>query len=357
MKRFFLVLLLAGGFAATHPAPARADGTFDLQFQIPTPQDFTPNQLSILNASLAQVEQMWENMLTGYQTGIVIGTVPIQVYASNSGLASASYSSSTFQQNKTLSTSGFVNINSLQIEPFANWQGDEPNGLNFIDELMAHEVGHVLGIGTQWTSNGVYNFNSFQYTGAFGVAAYAAEFSDSIPYTPVENAGFSGTPNAHWDQRMRSSNEEGTGLIGGDPFLLDPRVFVTDPFGRDRSLEMMTGAIDPDWREPFISRTTVQSFRDLGYTVTEFEDFNGDGAINLADRGVLLANMGMTGLQINSMCFGDADRDRDVDVADLVLWRIAANAPEPCAGVLGALAAMALLSGTRKRVGASTATR
>ena len=30
--------------------------------------------------------------------------------------------------------------------------------------------------------------------------------------------------------------------------------------------------------------------------------------------------MGATGLQIDSMRFGDADRDRDVDAQDLALW-------------------------------------
>src|SRR4029077_3813563 len=118
------------------------------------------------------------NMITGYQAGISIASVPITIFPTNSGLASASYSGSTFQGGFTLSTSGFVNINTLEIENFANWQGDEPNGLNFIDELLGHEIGHVLGIGTQWTNNGVYVTNSFQYTGQYGASAYAAEYND-----------------------------------------------------------------------------------------------------------------------------------------------------------------------------------
>jgi hypothetical protein len=107
----------------------------------------------------------------------------------------------------------------------------------------------------------------------------------------------------------------------------------------------MTGAIDPDFLEPFVSRFTVQSLTDMGYAVTEFEDFNGDGQINVADRDILLAHMGATDLQIDSMAFGDANRDRKVDAADLALWRQAAGVPEP-AGL--ALVAVSLLGALRR---------
>jgi hypothetical protein len=332
-------------------APLRA---FDLQFTISSPETFLPGQIDILNTALAQVEQFWESRITGYAPGINIATVPISINPSTSGLASASFSGSIFAGGFNVSTSGFVNINIMEIDNFANWQGDEPNGLNFIDELLAHEVGHVLGIGTQWTNNNVYILNTFQYTGQHGAAAYAAEFNDSIMYAPVENAGNPGTPNAHWDQLMRSSTQEGTGGTGGDPFQLDPRVGVTDAWGRDRGLELMTGAIDPDWREPFIARFTIQSMRDLVYTVTEFEDVNGDGLIDIGDRNILLANVGMTGLQINSTSFGDIDRDRDVDMADFVLWQQAVGTPEPGSAVL---AASALLAGIASRRRASSSLR
>jgi hypothetical protein len=88
--------------------------------------------------------------------------------------------------------------------------------------------------------------------------------------------------------------------------------------------------------------------RDLGYTVTEFEDFNGDGAINLTDRAIVLANQGMTGLQIDSMRFGDADRDRDVDMVDYYLWQAAA-APEPGSRALALVASVAVCITRRRR--------
>jgi hypothetical protein len=325
-------------------APLRASA-FDLQFSISDPNGFfTPTKLAILNDALVHVERMWETVITGYQPGISIPAVPIIVQPVNSGLASASFSGSTNQGGHLLATSGFINMNYNEVENFANWQGPGANGLNFIDELLAHETGHVLGVGTLWVANHVYATDTFQYTGAHGVAAYEAEFNDSILYVPVENAGNPGTPNAHWDQLMRSSPQEGN---PADPWSLDPRVGVVDQYGRDRGLELMTGAIDPDFREPYIARFTVQSMRDMGYKVTEFEDFNGDGAVNTADLAVLQANFGATGLQIDSMAFGDADRDRDVDGHDFLLWQerlgqLAGSTmtPEPAATTLAAVAAL-----------------
>lgn len=342
MRRLLLAALVA--IVALCPPTARVLA-FDLQFTISNSGgEFDANELNILNAALVRVERMWETVITGYQPGINISSVPITVYATTSGLAAANFSGSTNQGGFTLATSGFMNININEIENFANWQGVGANGRNYIDELLAHEVGHVLGVGTLWVSNGVYTTNTFQYTGAHGVAAYQAEFNQAVAYAPVENAGNPGTPNAHWDQLMRSSPQEGN---PSDPFSLDPRVGVVDQYGRDRGLELMTGAIDPDYGEPFVSRFTVQSMRDLGYTVAEFEDFNGDGVVDLADRAILMANMGATGLEVDSIAFGDANRDRVVDAADLALWQAAAGVPEP-SGLVLALGAAAFVRVRRR---------
>jgi hypothetical protein len=254
-------------------------------------------------------------------------------------LAAATYTGSVFQGGFQVSTAGYIEVNVNQIADFANWQGPGANGLNYVDEILAHETGHVLGIGTQWLSNGVYIQNSFHYTGQYGVAAFRTEFNQpNATFVPVENAGGSGTPNAHWDQLMRSSVQEGN---PNDPYSLNPRIGITDQYGRDLGLELMSGAIDPDQGEPFISRTTVESLRDLGYEVTSFEDFNGDGIVDQNDLNILNANLGATGLGINSMCFGDANRDRKVDMQDFALWQAAA-VPEPAAALLGAIAVAAV---------------
>lgn len=322
-KQVFRGRLLAAvlaGLASGTPCTA-----FDITYSISNPSSFTATQRAIVNEGMERAVRMWETMITGYQPGISIPTLPIQIQGVTTGLADASALSTTSQGGFFLSTSGRIRINVNEIENFANWQGAGANGLNFIDELLAHELGHVLGIGLHWHANGVYVGNgTYEYTGQYGLAAYQAEFDPAATFIPVENAGSIGTIGSHWDQRMRSSAFEGT-PPPADPFLLDPRVGVTDQYGRDRSLELMTGAIDPDYREPFVSRFSVQSLRDLGFTVTEFEDFNGDSTVDHVDLGILHEQLGQKGLQVDSMSYGDADRDRDVDVDDIILWNIAAS--------------------------------
>lgn len=340
-----LAVMIAGWVTA---APCRA---FSISYSISNPGSFTANQLAILNEGLDRAKRTWETVVTGYQPGITISNIPIQIQGITTGLADASAQTSEWQGGYKLTTSARIRVNINELENFANWQGPGANGLNFVDELLAHEMGHVLGIGLHWVDNGLHIGNNlFQYTGQYGIAAYQEEFDLEATWVPVENAGSIGTIGAHWDQRMRSSAYEGT-PPPADPFLLDPRVGVRDQYGRDRSLELMTGAIDPDYLEPFLSRFTVQSLRDLGFTVTEFEDFNGDGVVDLADRAILLAHLGSTGLQIDSIAFGDANRDRVVNVADLRLWRAASGIPEPTTWALAAVAFGALAAARRRRAG------
>lgn len=245
--------------------------TFDLQISVPNPGSFNATQLASLNAALDQAEARWERVITGYQPGISLTSVSISVEAGSS-FADASLFTTTTQGGYVLNSSGRVRINTEVIDLFAPWEGTpgpvnpppQYLGLNFVDEILQHEIGHVLGIGTRWVSNGVYSTNTFQYTGQYGLAAYRKEFDPNATFVPVENAGSSGTMNTHWNQRMRSSSQEGN---PSDPWSLDPRVGITNADGRDLASELMTGALDPDYGQPFLSLTTIQSLRDIGFTV------------------------------------------------------------------------------------------
>lgn len=123
--------------------------------------------------------------------------------------------------------------------------------------VILHEMAHVMGIGTLWSSSGVgipgfqelYVAGSGEYTGANALAAYNAEFSQTGTFVPVELGGGGGTANAHWNEV-----NGGGGLTG-----------ITDSLGRDSSKMLMTGWLNSG---SFISDTTLGSFEDLGYNTS-----------------------------------------------------------------------------------------
>ena len=141
----------------------------------------------------------------------------------------------------------------------------EDEGL--LDEVVLHEMGHVLGFGTLWGPNG---FNLLRnpsqanpdppladthFDGARAIAAFNAAGGDdySGAKVPVMNVGDTGTVNSHWRDAV-FSNELMTGFInsganplsaisvaamgditytvsgeGADPFTINPALRVAGP--------------------------------------------------------------------------------------------------------------------------------
>ncbi|MGI6415525.1 MAG: SdrD B-like domain-containing protein [Thermoguttaceae bacterium] len=107
-----------------------------------------------------------------------------------------------------------------------------------LDEVILHEMAHVLGFGTIWTQLGLLSGEGTtdpRFIGAAATAEYQAIFSNSETSVPVENTGGAGTQDAHWRETT----------------------FDT---------ELMTGWLDPGVPNP-ISRITAAQFGDLGYEV------------------------------------------------------------------------------------------
>ena len=116
----------------------------------------------------------------------------------------------------------------------------ESSGL--LNAVILHEMGHVLGFGTIWTDKGLLADAALtggtdpHFTGAQAIAAFNAVGGTNYQggeKVPVEDTGGSGTADAHWRESV---------------------------FGN----ELMTGFVDPT--DP-LSRVTVSSLADLGYTV------------------------------------------------------------------------------------------
>lgn len=103
--------------------------------------------------------------------------------------------------------------------------------------VVAHEIGHVLGIGTVWSYgrsllNGAATSNP-QYDGVWAMAEFSA-LGGSAAQVPVENTGGSGTVDSHWREATFAN-------------------------------ELMTGWISPVSNP--LSAMTVSSLADLGYAV------------------------------------------------------------------------------------------
>lgn len=98
--------------------------------------------------------------------------------------------------------------------------------------VIMHEMGHVLGIGSLWSTFG-FNSTPGQYTGANALAAYQAIVGGNPAYVPLENGGGGGTFNVHWEED-------------------------------DFTTELMTGYATGSM---LLSTVTIGALEDLGYTV------------------------------------------------------------------------------------------
>ncbi|MEZ5774975.1 MAG: leishmanolysin-related zinc metalloendopeptidase [Hyphomicrobiaceae bacterium] len=106
-----------------------------------------------------------------------------------------------------------------------------------LTDVILHEMGHVLGIGTVWTALGLAASSSIQYTGAHALAEYRTlSGNPSASYVPLEDGGGSGTAFSHWEESI-FDNELMTGYLGGSR--------PGNP----------------------ISRLTIATLQDIGYTV------------------------------------------------------------------------------------------
>lgn len=103
---------------------------------------------------------------------------------------------------------------------------------NLVDDVIFHEIGHILGFGTLFSYQDLVTGN--EYTGQNANDAYQAAYEQATTPLLLEDQGGPGTAGGHW--------EETTGYMQGD--------------------EIMTGYInDQNW----LSTVSIAAYEDLGY--------------------------------------------------------------------------------------------
>jgi Leishmanolysin len=139
-----------------------------------------------------------------------------------------------------------------------------------LNDVITHEMGHCLGIGTIWTTKGLLagaNTNNPTFTGKNAKKEYGTLRGTGPTAVPVENTGGPGTANSHWRETV-FRNELMTGFVAGPP--------------------------NP------MSRLTVASLKDLGYVVdlTKAEAYSLPNLLQLAESAALGAPHDHGGLVI-----------------------------------------------------------
>jgi hypothetical protein len=132
-----------------------------------------------------------------------------------------------------------------------------------LDDVITHEMGHVIGIGTVWKKKNLLKGSGTSnptFVGANAMREYGKLRNAPGPLpVPVENMGGPGTANSHWRDALFDA-------------------------------ELMTGIVNPGGNP--MSRLTIASLQDLGYVVdmTAAQPYQLPDHLALAEAGVAAAH-------------------------------------------------------------------
>lgn len=143
---------------------------------------------------------------------------------------------------RTLRSGSFIPASGVMQFDSADVANLETSGQ--LENVILHEMGHVLGIGTIWSSLGLLQGAGGadpRFLGAGATAEYNAIFDRAESSVPVANTGGSGTRDAHWRESV-FNNELMTGFLdGGD----NPLSRITVASLADMGYEVDLDAADP----------------------------------------------------------------------------------------------------------------
>ncbi len=227
----------------------------------------------------------WSNIITGYRDGTSRNvTLEIDAFSqaasgggvdlgfagpTNLAFSGIVADAGTSNDRFILMTSGIASFNT------------HPDAGPLSPLTVRHEIGHILGIGTLWEDNEVYNDgiadNSNrtlaggtpgQYVGAAALAAYQTEYDPGAAFIPVERDGGEGTADGHWNEVLDhfSSIDENAPGFDSDPGdgMAAPTVLFGDNAGESLDDELMTGVLSGS---AYLSNTSIMSLYDIGFTV------------------------------------------------------------------------------------------
>ena len=204
---------------------------------------FTPTEESYFTAA----KTFWEGQITGYQGSSTLSGLSILATSEDLGdggiLGGGGPTDGVDAGGFVYATEGAIVINKRYVDDLIKYGA--------FTSVIQHEMAHVIGFGSLWADNGIYIDGTGKFTGAYALSAYRNEFNQpTATFVPVDLCGVDGTADGHWAEVCG-----GFGLTG-----------IVDRQGRDLAYEMMTG-----WYQgsDFVSRTTIASFQDIGYTVAQ----------------------------------------------------------------------------------------
>jgi len=219
------------------PQVSSPDNTFNIQFLF---SGLTTSQVAIFQQAAAK----WESIIVGdlpsavytragFTSPVLVDDLLIDASAApidGVGNILGQSTNDSFRAGSGLPYHGTMQFDTADLAAM------EANGS--LLSVVEHEMAHVLGFGSLWTTKGLLvnsGTANVAYTGAQAVAAYDSVFNTTATSIPVENTGGAGTANSHWRETV---------------------------FGN----ELMTGFYNSGIANP-LSRITIASLADLGYTV------------------------------------------------------------------------------------------
>ncbi|MBC8142707.1 MAG: peptidase, partial [Armatimonadetes bacterium] len=191
--------------------------------------NFTSTPTASQAAAFASAEATWESLISGYLTPFAqtnFTSLPISASITpidgvGGTLGSAGPNTAQSDATYIIARSGSMQFDS------ADTTGLEANGT--FDDVILHEMAHVMGFGTLWELNDVVsaariNGEPTEYIGVNALAAWRTEYGQTgATFVPIEQGGGPGTRGGHW--------AEVTPNVGG----------TTDTQGRPLTRELMTG--------------------------------------------------------------------------------------------------------------------